>query len=93
MMPYETYLADGGYFHCARAVVAPFTSRLRARHETVNGMLKEFRSLRYIFPHDINNHRFVVLAVINIIALRIKHISPLNENVDVGVVGVLPGPP
>jgi hypothetical protein len=93
MLPYETYLADGIYRHCLRSIVAPFTSKLRARHENANGMFKEFRCLRDMFRHDINKHSIVAFAVFNIIALRIKHQTPLNENVDVSVVGVLPGPP
>jgi hypothetical protein len=92
MLPHETYFADGGYRFSARAMVGPFTSDLRARHETANGMFKEFRCLRDIFRHDISKHQTVAFAVFNIIALRIKHQTPLNPNVNVNV-GVFPGPP
>lgn len=93
MMPYETYLADKGYRNCLRSIVAPFTGKLRARHETVNGMFKEFGALRNMFRHKLIKHSKVAFAIFNIIQLRIKYESPLDEGVDVGVVGVFPGPP
>lgn len=93
LMPYETYFADGGYQWCQRAVVHPCTSKLRARHENCNGMFKEFCCLKNAFRHPIKKHYLVAFSVMNIVSIRIKHQTPLNEGVDLSVVGVFPGPP
>ena len=71
----EKILADGGYADGGQFFETPtgynnedqrMKQRARARHETINGRLKNWKILREPFRHGVEKHCNVFLAVINI---------------------------
>lgn len=69
----EITLADKGY-RLAGKFKQPSNAcekRLLARHETVNGRLKEFVILSERFRHPLNKHPLVFHAVVNVVQVSI----------------------
>ena len=52
-------------------------SEIRARHETVNGRMKNFLALKCVFRHDRSKHTLVFRAAAVIVQLTLKHEKPL----------------
>jgi hypothetical protein len=86
--PYERVEADDGYrrhvdkVKCPKNDVNPVKNlkmqgRVRARHETLNGHLKNWGILSQVFRHDIGRHGDVFRACTVITQLTIKHGEPL----------------
>ena len=77
--PGEKYLADGGYRDQYGYAETP-TGRnnddqrmkaiARARHETINGLFKNFAIMRERYRHNLNKHRRVFKAVANLIQAK-----------------------
>jgi hypothetical protein len=86
--PYERVEADGGYrghadkVKCPKSDVNPVENlkmqgHVRARHETLNGRLKNWGILPQVFHHDIRRHGYVFRACAVITQLTIEHGEPL----------------
>ena len=58
-------------------LVANFKSRQRARHETFNGRLKQFRCLSDTFRHGMAKHQWATEAVAVTIQFQINNGLPL----------------
>ena len=56
-----------------------FKSRARARHETLNARLKNFKCLAERFRHGIENHHICFEAVCVIIQYQLENGSPLFD--------------
>ena len=50
---------------------------IMARHETLNGRLKQFSCLHDIFRHDLSLHPLYFNAVVNLTQMMIEHGEPL----------------
>ena len=82
---YEKVIADRGYRGDARVVI-PDQGRdeemeekmntARARHETINGRLKNWRSLSARFCHQKDKHHYVFKAVAVLEQIKITHGCP-----------------
>jgi len=74
----EFVIADNGY-HDERCITPPHEhhplrnrfAEIRARHETVNGRMKQFNILRARFHHPIHKHADCFYAVLNITSLML----------------------
>lgn len=71
----EITLADKGYRGIGNFKIAsePFEKRILARHETLNGRLKNFKALGSRFRHKLNKHPFVFNAILNIVQATITN--------------------
>lgn len=58
-----------------------FKSRLRARHETLNGRLKDYRILSDTFRYDVDNHVFVFEAVLVLVQYAMDHDHPIFDGI------------
>jgi len=56
-----------------------FKSRARARHESFNGRIKNFRCLDVRFRHGIAKHKMVFEAVCVIVQYQLENGSPLFD--------------
>ena len=83
----EFIVADGGYrgailSHGITDAQNDLIVRIRARHETVNGRLKNFRCLSHAFRHDLSKHGICFFAVVNLRNLMLaeghEHPFPLH---------------
>lgn len=81
----EMVEADGGYrgddtVRCPHTVFSRADkrakSKARARHETINARLKNFRALSSVFRHDRDLHQFVFHAVAVITQICFENGSP-----------------
>ena len=81
------FVADGGYKDGQQWAMTPTGENsaldaemadIRARHETVNGMLKVFNCLKMPFRHNVEKHGIVFGAVANIVNLKIAMGSTWN---------------
>ena len=54
-------------------------SVLRARHETLNGRLKNWGCLRQIFRHDRNKHHMVLQTAVVVAQINISIGNPLFQ--------------
>lgn len=61
------------------AVLRKFKSRARARHESFNARIKNFRCLDERFRHGVENHRIVFEAVCVICQYQLENGSPLFD--------------
>ncbi len=68
---------DGRYFVTRWQVTSK--QFVRARHETVNKRLKDFKVLRIPFRHNLNDHKFCFYAIANLTQLKIGYGEPLFE--------------
>ena len=59
--------------------VRKFKSRARARHESFNGKVKNFRCLAEQFRHGVSNHKIVFEAVCIIVQYQLENGSPLFD--------------
>jgi hypothetical protein len=86
--PGERVEADDGYRGYAEKIKCPkndvnppknlkMQGCVRARHETINGRLKNWGILSQVFRHDIRRHGDVFRACAVITQLAIKHGEPL----------------
>lgn len=80
----ERIVADKGYkndrcFYNIPNHPESFSSRIRARHETVNRRLKHFSVLGSMFRHDISLHSACFHAALNLTQLMISHSEPLFQ--------------
>ena len=80
----EKCIADRGYSDekCITpnneiSAISEITATLRARHETVNRRIKQFRAIAEKFRHDICLHGMVFFAVANITELLLETANPL----------------
>lgn len=81
----ERVIADCGYsdvkcvtpddLHGRRKRIA---SRLRARHEIINGRIKNYGIMRHRFRHDVIKHRYCFRAVANIVNLSLRKCPPFK---------------
>ena len=78
----EKYLADGGYRNSDGNAETPtghknrdqrMKATARARHETINGLMKKFAALRDTYRHNLNHHGRIFKAVANIVQAKIRH--------------------
>jgi hypothetical protein len=85
LLPGEMVEADRGYrgdetVRCPDTVFSrsdkQAKQKARARHETVNGRLKNFRVLASVFRHERNLHQFVFYAVAVLIQISFENGSP-----------------
>ena len=76
----EKILADGGYndgnrFFSTPTGINDVTQRMRslcrARHETVNGRMKNFKVLSTRFRHGLEKHKICFTAILNIVQIYI----------------------
>ena len=85
-------IADNGYTSAQEHIlstpnsndpreVRKFKSRARARHESFNGKIKNFRSLAEQFRHGVTNHKIVFEAVCVICQYQLENGSPLFDAV------------
>jgi hypothetical protein len=82
-------IADSGYSGESIVVSTPnahdprllckFKSRARARHESFNGKLKNFRAISEHFRHGIEKHKIVFEAVCVICQYQMENGSPLFD--------------
>ena len=89
--PSERVEADDGYIgeapqrvKCPGSAANPtenqaMQSRVRSRHETLNGRLKNWENLKQVFRHDILEHGNVFRAIAVITQLSIENGEPLFE--------------
>lgn len=84
----EMYLADGGYREPNGYNITPsgyhdFEDKqradARARHETINGMFKVFKSLNDMWRHQREKHSYVFHAVANVVQIAIRDHSRAFE--------------
>jgi hypothetical protein len=85
LAPSEKVVADRGYRGDPRAIT-PISANsneheeqmntVRARHETVNGRCKDWKSMAVRFRHDKDKHHLVFRAVVVIEQLKIMHGKP-----------------
>lgn len=71
----EMTLADKGY-RCHQYFKQPATSskkRILARHETLNGRLKQFKALGGRYRHKLRKHPKIFHAIINIVQISIEN--------------------
>lgn len=59
--------------------VAAFKRRARARQETINARIKEFRILSDRFRHDLSKHQMVFEAVCVLVQYNLELERPLFE--------------
>lgn len=76
LLPDEKVLADRGYGDAKCVYEIPgrgarYSSLLRARHETLNGRLKNFAILRGCFRHPLERHVDCFYAIVNLCQLTI----------------------
>ena len=80
LQPGEKALADRGYRDCNH-FENPNEDRQKkkilARHETVNGRIKQFRCMKNIFRHALYLHPVFFHAVINLTQVMIESGEPL----------------
>jgi len=81
LLPWERFLADGGYKDEYGYSFTPtgYNTRdqyikavARARHETVNGLFKKFGALKHEWRHNKTKHGIVFNAVANITQAQIQ---------------------
>lgn len=69
-------LEDGGYR--GRAISNPsnvyssLSSRIRARHETINQKIKEFKAVSMVFPHNLELHGMCFHAIAQAVQMSLK---------------------
>lgn len=72
----EHVLTDGGYRdkRCKRVLGGNFnlSARVKARHETLNRHLKQFRVLGNAFRHSLKKHSQCFFAVANLVEVMIE---------------------
>ena len=61
------------------ATVKDFKNRARARHESFNGRIKQFRVLDARFRHDVDEHQVVFEAVCVILQYEMENGHPLFD--------------
>lgn len=71
----EVVLTEMGYtyYNCVHSIPglwSKFTSRIRARHEAVNGALKRFKSLQHVVRHSRFRNETVFMAIAHIVQLE-----------------------
>lgn len=85
MEPGEKSIADKGYnddnffINPRNNPRYPHIKRILARHETVNGRLKQWKCLSTCFRHPLNKHPMCFHAVINIVSIMMENNHPLFE--------------
>ena len=89
--PFERVEADDGYIgeapqkiKCPGCAANPtenlaMQNRVRSRHETLNGRLKNWEILKQVYRHDISEHGDVVRAIAVITQLGVENGEPLFE--------------
>ena len=82
LQPGEKAIADRGYrdhlfFDFSDNIDNRKRKEILARHETLNGRLKQFACLRERFRHEPYLHPLYFHAVVNIVQLTIEHGEPL----------------
>lgn len=84
----EMVLADGGYNDGRNHAETPtglnnadqkMKKEARARHETVNGRIKNFRILSNVYRNKIENHQTVFMTICVITQISIQAESPLFQ--------------
>jgi len=79
----EKVVADDGYpdRKCLRLAEsgADVVKRIRARHETLNGRLKNFGCVGSLFRHKKELHSLCFFAVLNVVQLSLQNGHPLFE--------------
>lgn len=78
---HEKYVADGGYRDGGTYGITPSGLRdeqqkrqgkIRARHETINSRLKEWKSLSGVFRHKLRLHFYVFMSIANVTQLELE---------------------
>lgn len=86
LLPGEKYLADGGYNDGRVHAETPtgyntpdqrMKKLARARHETVNKRIKQFKIFQEMFRHKLTNHGICFKACANITQIAIQSGEPL----------------
>jgi hypothetical protein len=86
MLPGEMYVADAGYRDGRMYGDTPnglnnqeqkMKRLARARHETVNNRIKQFRVLRTTFRHKLEKHWECFHAIVNMTQVEIQYQAPL----------------
>ena len=81
----EFYIADGGYKDGSNYSITPTGLRdygeiqrqtVRARHETINGRLKQWACLKQTYHHNLQNHGMIFRSVANIIQMCLQTDRP-----------------
>lgn len=84
----EKYVEDGGYRDgCTYANTATGNRNdyqknmaiVRARHETVNRHLKQFKVLHHTYRHELCLHKYVFLVVANLTQMLLENGEPLFD--------------
>jgi len=78
--PGEKALADGGYRdsdYFENPNGDQQKKKILARHETVNGRIKQFSCMKNIFRHDLHLHPSFFHAVVHLTQLMIENGEPL----------------
>jgi hypothetical protein len=78
----DSYRGHADKVKCPKNDVNPVENvkmqgRVRAHHETLNGLLRNWRILSQVFRHDIQRHGDVFWACAVITQLTIEHGEPL----------------
>ena len=68
---------DPNYFDFPNGENDQKKKEIMARHETLNGRLKQFSCLHDIFRHDLSLHPLYFNAVVNLTQMMIEHGEPL----------------
>ena len=83
LLPEERVITDRGYYdkRCVKpdelcGAAKHLAALIRARNETANGRMKQFRILSLPFRHDISKHSICFFAVLNITAPQMEE-NPL----------------
>lgn len=80
----EKLVADGGYGddscilkNSLAGITKRYHAAIRARHETVNKRLKDFKILKHVYRHSLSKHATCFFAVANITQIALEMESPL----------------
>ena len=82
LLPNEKVIADGGYNDSGCYFVTPtgrndyqdkMMADARARHETVNNLLKHYNILKEKYRGDLDGHHKVFGAVVNLVQMKIEN--------------------
>ena len=83
--PGEFYIADGGYYDGYNYAITPtgyhyYSDRvralIRARHETINRRLKQWKALSHRWRHSIEKHSMAFRAIANIVQIGLLTDKP-----------------
>lgn len=81
----ERYIADSGYRDGSDFGITPNglnnddqrrQSKIRARHETINGRFKQWRALNERFRHKLELHWIVFMSIANITQIELEEECP-----------------